>query len=228
MEGGLMAHSFDTGYETPQREVIRAGVIAELEKLKRTGPTSGLYLQTVAGIPSQLQATDEIDDVKRQCGGKIPAALVALGKSTFTPQAVSKRDRFNDDVDIKVYMISTNERKPDLARVAGDVASQSSLQVDPGIETMLEHSLELLNQLTFAPPADAPACIYQMFPQEQDELFHDAEMTVWLQRWSVRLVRAFARDKGITQLVTEVLTTVHQDGAPAEDDRQVLTTLEPA
>lgn len=223
-----MPHAFDTGLTTPQRSQIGAALVARLGALKKTGPAAGLYVTTVERIPSPLNGDDEADYIKHVAGGQLPAVLVALGRKRYEPAGMSDpRDQYLANLHVHVYVVSDNLRAPPTGapppRMAGDAVSAASNQKDPGIETMLEHTEELLLGYQVS---DASQMTYQLVPIEERELFHTDEITVWEQEYQLAVQRDLKRNKGLTETLQTVDTKSNlNDGGAANPIAQPLTTI---
>jgi hypothetical protein len=216
-----VAHVFDTGMDTPQRTVIRQGLVSRLEALK-----APLYVRTVKGFHTRVRGDDQVAQLLEHSGGQLPALFVYCGRKATDVQAVrGDLDRHLAELTVHVYVVVNNLRSP-LSRIEADVAALADDTKDPGIDVILEHVYELLIGYK-VPETDGSQTIYELRPSIEDEVEDLADATVWEQQWTVKVQRDPDRTKGITQLIEEVQSTHHQDGSPTANDVVATTEIGP-
>jgi hypothetical protein len=217
-----VGHRFDTGLGRAQRTVIREAVIARLAGLTRA---RGLYLRAVLPLPRPLRGENDDEGLgilADLVAGNLPTALVAVGRMTFEPTGMPAV-QFRGALDLSVYIVSGHARSHD-ARLAGDVTSDVRRDADPGIDTMLEHSAELLCGTDLRLPT-----VYELRPLSEDEVITGADFAVWEQRYSLRVQRDIDANRGITRRIREIESQHVVDGAtPANPVATAITRLEPS
>jgi hypothetical protein len=210
-------HTFDTGLDKPQRELVRDAVLERLEPLKE------LYLRTLKGIAGTFDRTD-VDWFRKTIQGQTPAVLVALGRKAFAPVGITGRhDGYLATLELHVYVL-TDHMRAELARVAGDEPSRTDLTKDPGIETILEHVEELLDG--FDGYEDESNTVHPLIPADEDEVWHGDDFTIWRLRFTAKVERTLKRNKGVTQLIELIRTSHNVDGADGQNP-VVVTDTEP-
>lgn len=212
-----MAHAFDTGLATPQRTLVRDGVVTALGPLLLS---NGLYLRYIGIFAGTLDGgMGEREELLDQLQGQAPAVLVALGRKTYEAAgATTQRNRYRGAIAVHVHVASNHMRSRE-ARQAGDVVAAASVTKDPGLDTILEHVEELL--IGYQIP-DGNDSVYRLVPEDEDEVWHDNQISIWRQRYTVRVQRNINVYRDAVTLLTEIYTEHDQDDAPVSP---LLTTL---
>lgn len=209
-----MSHRFDTGLRVAQRTAIRREIVAALDELRRSPGPGALYLADVVDLPIPVPFTsdEEVQIFRALTGGRSPIAAVTLGDRTFSSQG-SDRDEWSGTLEVHVYSTSANARSP-LARVAGDVTSEASVNADPGIDTTSEHILERLSGLPLR------ACrAAELRPVREGVVAYLEDSIVFEQVFSVETTTNVNPIRDLTQRTTEIDTshTDHDNPLPAGD-----------
>jgi hypothetical protein len=174
-----MPQQYDTGLASPQRTLLRNGVITKLGPLLKA---NGLYLTAIEPIARMYKGAGDEEGlglIQRALQGRAPAILVALGKATDHASGMSD-DVGRAEVDLGVYVVSLHSRDMETGRLTTDVVGAADVTADPGIETMLEHVHQLLEKQDLG-----VATIYEPRRKSEDEVFTGADFTIWEQVYGV-------------------------------------------
>jgi hypothetical protein len=217
-----VAHAFDTGLASAQRTLVRSGAVTLLAGL--LAPVG--YLQAVIPWGGIIRGyTDEvgIELLWAAFAGRAPSIAIALGDAVLKPVGIGGFN-FVAELELVAYHHSNHPRDPHLGRLAIDVAGLASNAADPGLDVMMEHAQELL----VGQRCGASATIKQIVPTREEELRTENEFTLWAQRYDVTIARKINPNRGLTQLLEEIRTSVRttdpaQDPpAPPTADAQIL------
>jgi hypothetical protein len=214
-----MTHAFDSDLAKPQRTLVRDGVVAALEGLRR--PT--LYLAAVVLLPAPIRAGQQHEEafLREAVSGQTPAVAIALGGRDFESVGTDNIE-WTGDLDVHVYCCTTHARGLVAGRTAADVVADADATADPGLETIGEHVFERLAGL---PLTAANAA--ELRPVREEYTFVDADMTVVEQVYKVTVNTDVDPARARTQLALEVDATHTEAAAGDPADREALSELDP-
>lgn len=204
-----MAHSFDTHLASAQRTLIRAGAVSLLSGLL---VANGGYLQAVIPYGGIVRGyTDEIglELLKEAFQGRAPAIAIALGDCSLSPAGIGGYN-FTGELELVAYHYSNHPRNVELGRLEPDVAALASDTADPGLDIVMEHTMELL----IGQRCGASASIKQIRPSREEELRTENGFSLWAQRFDITVTRNINKNRTITQLITEFRSNVRTSDAP--------------
>lgn len=211
-----MSQRFDSGLPRAQRTLIRRSIVGALGELCRA---RGGYLAHVGEMASPVAfgSTDDEQRIVEALQGKSPAVLVALGERTFGGLERELRGTLL----VHVYACSSHARDQ-LARVAGDVASDGSAQADPGLEAIGEHLFERLAGASL-PAANAD----RLRPQREFLAYEGQDYTVLEQVYELLVTTDVNPARDHIEIVTEIAAShVDADHPAASPTPSAVTTLE--
>ncbi len=225
-----MAHAFDTGLARTQRTLIRDGIVELLGGLLHNDHDGELggYLRAVIPWGGVIRGfTDEIgiDLLWSALNGRAPAIAVCLGDKVGQNAGLGG---FNvkADLELVLYHYSNNQISMTDGRTSISTRAGSSNARDPGLDVMLEHAEELvLGQRVGATLATNPIgeksrstpSIKQVVFLREEELRTDKTLTLWAQRFSVRVDRVIDPHRGVTQMLEEIRTVLRTTDEAVED-----------
>lgn len=202
----MAAQQYDTGLAAPQRTLLRNAVITKLGPLLKS---NGLYLTAISPIARMYKGGGDEEGlvlIQRALQGRAPAILVALGKATHRAAGMSN-DVGQAEVELGVYVVSLHSRDMETGRLTTDVVGAADVTADPGIETMLEHVQQLLEDQDLGVDT-----IYEPLIQTEDEVWTGADFTIWEQTYHV-LVDRDIKPFRAAPIVTSFETTHSQPDA---------------
>lgn len=213
-----MPHAFDTGATVAQRTRVRNAVIAKLAPLLKTAnPARYIPANGIKPLPRILDGGSKEGDegdvamLEAFFNGASPAIGVALGRLPLEPGGMEPTS-LRGSLPISVYVGSQHGRDLVAGRLAADVVATANLTADPGLETILEHVLELL-----AGQDPGVAGVGELRAQLEDpSVAVFADWTIGEVRFSAELERDIKPWRGVAQLVTEVENRLSEDSIPDE------------
>lgn len=214
-----MAHAYDTGLLTSQRQAIRDALLAKLAPLVKT-PLGGLYVRSLKVIPGQLSGGSEegLAEIAHHTQGELPAVLIALGGKKNV--SIGSDDlEVMGTFEVKVYAASSHQKDDVVGRLYTDAIAVASNRADPGIFTMLEHIEELLVGQELDVPGVGP-----MLETDDRELATFADLTVWEQTYEVTATKTINPNRGLTQLLLSIQAD-HALDVPPEVVDPIVTTI---
>lgn len=221
-----MAHVFDTGFERPQRRLIREAIVAQLGQLRvptLPGSTSDLYVVAVVELAAPIKFGDgDLEEhFKEAMGGRSPAIAVALGERRFAPTNTDER-RWRGDLDVHVYVSSSHSRGLVERLRGGDAAAEASNNADPGLEVAMEHVFERLSGFALTDHLGAELRPdHEEFPYVADD-FTVAEMVFTVQ------TTTDVKPRRVYTTLAEVIETTHTDVDAGDPSDVVADTELPA
>jgi hypothetical protein len=234
-----MPHAFDTGATVAQRTRVRNAVIAKLAPLLKTADPQR-YLHAVKPLAEMYEKGGQHGEalLLEALNGAQPAIAVALGRMPFDTGGMDPAS-LTGDLPIGVYCVSQNQRGTVEGRLAADVVATTDVTADPGVETILEHALELLAgqrlpDPTVEPDEDGVLTLLsgvQELRAEFEDLHVFKDITIGELRFTVQVTREINRGRDVTQVATEVENKVFadsiEDADPESDDdlAPLVTTL---
>jgi hypothetical protein len=215
-----MAHAFDSGLAKPQETLLRDSAV---EVIRGLHVDNGGYLRAVepwGGLARSYQDETGIDLLFSELKGRAPAILVGLGDIVGKPAGMGG---FNFAADVELVLYHSNNHLASMT--AGRTAISSRALVadtrDPGLEVMRAHTRQLLigqrlgGQLVTNAVGEATrkvASIKQVEFLREEELRTDKTITVWAQRFGVRMTYTINPHRGVTQMLEELRTVVRPTG----------------
>lgn len=210
-----MAHTFDTGATVAQRTRIRNAVIARLAPLLRTAnPPRYIPPAGIKALPRVFEGGVDEGDLKmleQFLNGASPGIGVALGRMPFDEAGLEPTD-LTGELDVVVYVGTQHGRDLVDGRLAADVTASAAVIANPGLETILEHVLELLAGRRLGVPGVAEL----RARSEDPAVAVFAEMTIGEVRFTARVEREIKPWRGVSTLVTEVENRISEDSIPAD------------
>ena len=192
-----MAHVFATGSTIPTRRAVRQFVMQALAPMLRS---SGRYLAATVEIPFSMRLLGPEDEAIASdlIGGQSPAIGVAIGNANFDDRSPDGR-LWTGALQVALYVFVRHQRSA-MSSVAGDVLSQFDVTKDPGIETILQHSIELLAGRDTQIP-EAPSLV----PESEELVFVGDGWQIWEQLYRARTTFTAMPDReGISATAIEI------------------------
>ncbi len=195
-----MAETFDTHLDEPQRTLVQDGLVDALGALLTSADPPG-FLRAVIPYPTVVQGSErEIALLLEELRGRDPAMAVVIGKGKYDAlSSTSRRDQYMKRTAVHVYYLTRN-LKGMLARTRGDARSLANPTKDPGLNRMMELGEQIL--IGWKANDTGRGTIYQLEPDEEDEVETDLDYSLWRQLFYIRLDRRIDRRRDITQALT--------------------------
>lgn len=210
----MSGHVFDTGLQQPQRTLIRAAIAAQLADLLKSADVPR-YLHAIVQLPKPVRGAGDEDGkamLNHYLQGAAPAVAIALGRKSFDRLGPNALEVLGE-LEIVLYVASRHERGLVDGRLSQDVTARIAQNVDPGIDTMLEHIEErLLGQELGIETVSA------LSGGVEDEVMTFDDVTVWSQTYSVVVDRTVNPARGSKITVTSVENRVGLDEVSGDLD----------
>lgn len=200
-----MSRTYDSGLAGPVRTVVRDAVVSMLAPL---GVGAGGFIEAIVPIGFSVDKSNDlgIDLLWQELRGKAPAIAVAALDMVFEPAGAPDRSRGTLIVD--VYFLSSHRRGVTEGRIEGDTTAAADLTADPGIDV----ALELAWQLLFNADLGLGSRVNPMKLRRESEVIADDDKTIWQQTWECIVTRDVNKNRDITQLLTQFMTTLKPVG----------------
>lgn len=208
-----MGHAFDTGLDAPQRTKIRLAIAARLADLRKSA-NPPRYLAAIKSIPRPYKGEgDEKGEffLGRAFAGQAPAVAIALGRTAYDPQGAEPGELVGE-LDVVVYVASSHARDLVDGRLAPDVTAANDLTRDPGVEVMLEHVRERLAGQSLGVEG-----VNELRLVEDDEAATFEDLTVFEQRYRVRVETRINPLRAETRVITSIETKTELDTIPDDE-----------
>lgn len=208
---------FDHGLGRPQREIIQAGVVDLLARLR---VDQGGYLQAIEPTDVVVRGVNDEEHlglIYDQLQGRAPAILVATGDKDYTPVSTATHE-WKGPISVHVYFFA-NSLRSRLSRLTGDAQSKASQIADPGLYVMMEHA----EQLLIGERCTGNTSIKELRPVSEGSLGSDNEIAIWQQTYSVLVTRSI-REKRDLALELKQINTYHRLSQQAPTDTPVVST----
>jgi len=198
----VTARTYDSGLAGPIRTLVRNAVVAKLAPL---GVAHSGFLEAIVPIGFEVRGHDDhsIDLLWNELNGKIPAVGVAALGMAF--HASGAPDRSRAELAVEVYVVSSHRRGVTEGRTSSDAAA-ADLTQDPGIDV----TLELIWQLLFNADLGIGARANPMKLTREVEIIADNDRTIWAQHWECLVTRDVNKNRDVTQLLTQMVSTLSQ------------------
>lgn len=208
-----MAAAYDTHLDDPQRTLVQDGLVTALGALLTSADPPG-FLRAVIPYPTVVQGSErEIALLLEELRGRDPAIAVVVGKGKYSPlSSTQRRDQYEKRTAVHVYYLTRN-LKGMLARSRGDARSLADGTKDPGLNRMMELGEQIL--IGWKANDTGRGTIYQLEPDEEDEVETDLDYSLWRQLFYIRLDRRIDRRRDITQALTLLHTRTLEAGVAA-------------
>ena len=225
-----MPHVFDSGGAKAQRTLIREAIIKRLGVLLKTAdparyiPHGGIRpLPQIVGV---MNEDGELSMLEHFFNGAAPGIGVALGRMTFDPGGLEATSLLGE-LPVAVYIGTQHGRDFVDGRLAADKIATSDLTADPGLETILEHVIELLGGQSI----EVCGVSELRVEYEDPSIAVFANWTVGEVRLMAKVAREIKPWRDVTQLATEVEHRLSADAIPDDEPGYdplitTLTTLE--
>lgn len=213
-----MTQPFDSGLTRSRRELVQDRIAVLVTPFTVAQPNG--FLEAVEPIDFEVTGSDEtLNALETILQGRAPAiAIAALGsKGTQTGGPGSSVH----ELDVLIYFVSRHARGLVDGRARADAISDLALKSDPGIFAAME--------LVWSRLFDAdmkPATSHPMKLVDDDPVAASPDLTVWRQRWRVRLTMDANLARDITQKFLEAATKLHlQPDDPGKAEIDVTTEV---
>jgi hypothetical protein len=196
---GVGIHAFDTGLHRAQRTTVRRALVDRLAPMLRE---NGGYLRGIIELPRYVRGESDEDGIGMLAAkfqGRVPGIAIALGRKTYEPTDAGEANLVTGGLDLAIYVATGHGRDTLEGRLAADVVSHGDRGADPGIEVILEHVEDhLLGQELNIKG------ILELRGVDEDEVGTFADMSIWEQRYTVKVERKINPRRASTQLVTSI------------------------
>lgn len=196
-----MSHSFDTGLAVAQRTLIRRAAVDILSVLKRPNG----YLGSVKGFSAVVRSyTDDegIEWLTKELT-PTPSIGVATGSREFKVLGIGGRQALSE-CELILYFVSQHWRDGLRGRIEPDSVSAVSDSADPGIDTVMEHAIELMHG-TY--PSALNLTTKQFRIERETELATHGALTIWQQIY--RVTMQSYTGSGEFRTPEELITSLH-------------------
>lgn len=176
-----MTHVFDTGAPLPQRTLCRRGAVALLSQLKR--PTG--YLHDVKGFGAIVRTYTDENGIEflQKALAVTPSIGVQLATRQFETLAIGGRQAISD-LQLVLYFATQHGRDGVIGRHEADSIAEIDDLADPGLDTMMEHAIELMHG---SYPSLLTGTIKQCRIKSEQELVTSGPISIWMQTYGITL-----------------------------------------
>ncbi len=205
-------HTYDTGLAKPQRTLVCEKLVEKLAPLKKTA-VPAMYIADlgIKVLPRMLRGEGDekgFSMLANAFNGQAPAIAIAVGRLQGEGSGTDSTEA-QGDLDLALYVASTNQRGLVEGRLLGDIVASMSNAQDPGIFTMLEHARQLVMGQSLG-----LAGVGVLRFRDEDEVGTFDDYTVWEQRYTVELDLTVNPFRAVTKMLLEIETRNKLDGIP--------------